>query len=402
MLVNDTPNYGGTAPNGTVPEEEEDMSHTMIIVAKGIVLCLIITAAILGNLLIIISVYRIHKLRITTNYFIVSLAVADILVAIFAMSFNAFYTVTESWEFPLWTCDLWNSCDVLFSTASILHLCCISVDRYYAIVKPFEYPNVIKKKTVVIMLVTVWVSSGLISFIPIFLGWYTTAEHLAERYKNPKECAFVVNKPYAVVSSCVSFWVPSFIMIAAYVRIFVEATRQEKMICANQIAAAIPQYPRNSTDTTAQMMVTMPNDRRNSHINECDEHATPIKRSINKMKREHKAAKTLGIIMGVFIFCWLPFFIWYVTEALCESCKSPDIIVAILFWIGYFNSSLNPIIYAYFNRDFREAFQDTLNCLCRHCEKACTRKNRNDVHFNCTYRSTQDIGIVQNNRVRDI
>lgn len=55
----------------------------------------------------------------------------------------------------------------------------------------------------------------------------------------------------------------------------------------------------------------------------------------------------------------------YITVSLCgkEDCPSPDILVAILFWIGYFNSTLNPIIYAYFNRDFREAFKNTLNCL---------------------------------------
>lgn len=53
----------------------------------------------------------------------------------------------------------------------------------------------------------------------------------------------------------------------------------------------------------------------------------------------------------------------YLTTSLCKSCPSPDVLVAILFWIGYFNSTLNPLIYAYFNRDFREAFKSTLNCL---------------------------------------
>lgn len=55
----------------------------------------------------------------------------------------------------------------------------------------------------------------------------------------------------------------------------------------------------------------------------------------------------------------------YTTVSLCgtQTCPSPDILVAILFWVGYTNSTLNPIIYAYFNRDFREAFKNTLNCL---------------------------------------
>uniref|UniRef100_A0A1B0DQ68 G-protein coupled receptors family 1 profile domain-containing protein n=1 Tax=Phlebotomus papatasi TaxID=29031 RepID=A0A1B0DQ68_PHLPP len=55
----------------------------------------------------------------------------------------------------------------------------------------------------------------------------------------------------------------------------------------------------------------------------------------------------------------------YVVTTLCgeEACPCPDIVVAVLFWIGYFNSTLNPLIYAYFNRDFREAFKNTLECI---------------------------------------
>ncbi|KAB0790070.1 hypothetical protein PPYR_15611, partial [Photinus pyralis] len=54
----------------------------------------------------------------------------------------------------------------------------------------------------------------------------------------------------------------------------------------------------------------------------------------------------------------------YVTSTVCGEvdCPTPDIVVGMLFWIGYFNSALNPLIYAYFNRDFREAFKDTLLC----------------------------------------
>jgi hypothetical protein len=106
-------------------------------------------------------------------------------------------------------------------------------------------------------------------------------------------------------------------------------------------------------------------------IHHGDLHSTPTKeRNIIKMKREHKAARTLGVIMGTFILCWLPFFLWYVSTTLCgEACPCPDIVVSVVFWIGYFNSTLNPLIYAYFNRDFREAFKNTLQCafcsLCR-------------------------------------
>lgn len=159
----------------------------------GSVMGFIIVASICGNLLVIVSVMRHRKLRIITNYFVVSLAFADMLVAMGAMTFNASVQITHKWLFGYFMCDVWNSLDVYFSTASILHLCCISVDRYYAIVKPFKYPINMTKKVVAIMLLNTWLSPAIIAFVPIFQGWYTTTVHLEYRRNHPNECNFKVN-----------------------------------------------------------------------------------------------------------------------------------------------------------------------------------------------------------------
>lgn len=96
---------------------------------KGAIFVLIIVGAVLGNALVIISVQQNRKLRVITNYFVVSLAMADMLVALCAMTFNASVELSGRWLFGSFMCNVWNSLDVYFSTASILHLCCISVDR---------------------------------------------------------------------------------------------------------------------------------------------------------------------------------------------------------------------------------------------------------------------------------
>lgn len=215
----------------TIENIHPNWTDLIILVIKGFIFGTIIVSAILGNALVIISVHRHRKLRVITNYFVVSLAMADMLVALCAMTFNASVELTGGrWLFGYFMCDVYNSLDVYFSTASILHLCCISVDRYYAIVRPLEYPITMTHRTVSFMLTNVWMLPAIISFTPIFLGWYTTSGHKKFRAEHPDVCAFVVNQYYAVISSSISFWIPGIVMVTMYCRIYKEAVRQRKAL----------------------------------------------------------------------------------------------------------------------------------------------------------------------------
>ena len=77
-------------------------------------------------------------------------------------------------------------------------------------------------------------------------------------------------------------------------------------------------------------------------------------------KKEKRATLILGLIMGSFIACWLPFFFLYILTPACPKCKIPDTAFAVAFWLGYMNSALNPAIYTIFNKDFRRAFRRIL------------------------------------------
>ncbi|XP_054726415.1 octopamine receptor beta-1R [Anastrepha obliqua] len=331
----------------TSPSTSEMSLHLAFVIIKCFIIVLIILAAILGNVLVIVSVMRHRKLRIITNYFVVSLAVADMLVALCAMTFNASVEITGKWMFGTVMCDIWNSFDVYFSTASIMHLCCISVDRYYAIVQPLDYPLIMTHRRVFFMLMMVWLLPALLSFLPICSGWYTTAENWKYLKTNPHICEFKVNKAYAIVSSSMSFWIPGFVMVFMYYRIYQEAVRQERLVYRSKVAALL-------LDKHLQIS-QIPKPRPSIQVEQS---------TITTMRRERKAARTLGIIMSAFLLCWAPFFLWYLTSTLCNNCTTPRIVVGLLFWIGYFNSALNPIIYAYFNRDFRGAFKKTLKSCC--------------------------------------
>ncbi|XP_046865425.1 5-hydroxytryptamine receptor 2A isoform X2 [Drosophila willistoni] len=79
-------------------------------------------------------------------------------------------------------------------------------------------------------------------------------------------------------------------------------------------------------------------------------------------KRERKAAKTLAIITGAFVVCWLPFFVMALTMSLCKECEMAisDTVASLFLWLGYFNSTLNPVIYTIFSPEFRQAFKRIL------------------------------------------
>ncbi|KAF5298152.1 hypothetical protein FQA39_LY02576 [Lamprigera yunnana] len=119
----------------------------------------------------------------------------------------------------------------------------------------------------------------------------------------------------------------------------------------------------------------------------------------SKMKRERKAARTLGIIVSAFLVCWLPFFLWYLITSLCgPTCYNPQSVITLVFWVGYFNSALNPLIYAYFNREFRIAFKKTLHSCCQITSKriCCRKRPRSDP---TTY-SNASSEIHMNNHLR--
>lgn len=247
------------------------------------------------------------------------------------------------WLFSKTLCDIFNANDVLFSTASLLHLCCISMDRYIAILDPFHYHTRMTKLRAGLMLGAAWGASALISHGPIHAGWYTTEDG---EDRPVHECSFVVNKVYAIVSSSVTFWTPLTVMVFAYVKIYREALRQQRSIRKYAIGGG---YSGISNGISGG-------------ISNGSGSLTAVNVNSKAMKREHKAAKTLGIIMGCFLCCWLPFFLWYVIVTFCTDCYTPPTVEALLFWIGYCNSAVNPIVYAFYNRDFRRAFVNQLCC----------------------------------------
>ena len=109
-----------------IAEEQAELKNSY----WALVLMLFPLTTIFGNSLVVLSVFREKNLRTVTNYFVVSLALADMTVAAAVMPFAVYYEVTKRWLMSKVLCDAWVAVDVMASTASILNLVAIAVDRF--------------------------------------------------------------------------------------------------------------------------------------------------------------------------------------------------------------------------------------------------------------------------------
>ncbi|XP_041915323.1 5-hydroxytryptamine receptor 4 isoform X2 [Alosa sapidissima] len=313
-------------------------------------LAVIIVMTVLGNLLVMVALCKDRQLRKKkTNYFIVSLAFADLLVALLVMPFAAIELTTGQWRYGETFCLIRTSLDVLLTTASILHLCCIALDRYYAICcQPLVYRNKMTPLRVTLMLGGCWVIPSFISFLPIMQSWNVIGiEDIIEQRKfsstNETYCVFLVNRPYALICSAVAFYVPLGLMVLAYQRIYVTAMEHARQIGTLQRAGSAPEYLSSAGGGGGSSSET---------------HGGS---SSSRIKIETKAAKTLAVIMGCFCLCWAPFFVTNVVDPFIQYTVPWQMWTAWL-WLGYVNSGLNPFLYAFLNRAFRRAFLMILCC----------------------------------------
>ena len=262
-----------------------------------------------GNLLVIISIIYFKQLHIPTNYLILSLAVADLLVGVLVIPFSMAFTVTTCWYHESLFCKVRGSFDVTLSTASILNLCCISIDRYYAVCQPLAYRSKINDCITGFMILLSWGVAALIGIGIIIAGF------------NQGKCedSCLIDALISTTLACIfSFYIPVIIMLSIYLKIFLVALRQ-----ANSIQ-----------NTTCQN----------------------TKSGETVSKTERKATKTLAVVMGVFLLCWTPYFLCIIFQPLMYS-LTPVAVIETLNWLTLSNSMLNPFIYAFFYRWFRSAFR---------------------------------------------
>ncbi|XP_029470841.1 5-hydroxytryptamine receptor 2B [Rhinatrema bivittatum] len=327
-----------------------------------------------GNILVILAVSLEKKLQNATNYFLMSLAVADLLVGLFVMPI-ALLTILFNSEWPLHNslCSIWLFLDILFSTASIMHLCAISLDRYVAIKKPIQASQFNSRAKTVIKIAIVWLISIGIA-IPIPIQGIKDESNIFEN----KTCIVRPErfKDFITYGSLVAFFIPFGIMVVIYL-LTIQALRKKAYLIKNKPPQRLnwstvsTVFQRDMTPCSSPEKVAMLNGSKKDKGPVSPHEEMPIRRmssvgkkSMQTITNEQRASKVLGIVFFLFVLMWCPFFITNVASVLCDSCDKKLIqkLMEIFVWVGYVSSGVNPLVYTLFNQTFRQAFSRYITC----------------------------------------
>ncbi|XP_072252925.1 trace amine-associated receptor 13c-like [Leuresthes tenuis] len=276
-----------------------------------VILSSISVLTVMLNLLVIISISHYRQLHTPTNILLLSLTVSDFLVGLLTMP-GEILRNTACWFLGDLMWSLYNYVTVTITSASIGDMVLISIDRYVAICDPLHYPTRVTERRVKLCVCLCWLCSALYSFL--FIKDDLTL--LGRHNSSYGECVVFIDDISGTVDLVLIFVLPVTVITVLYVRVFVVAVSQARAM--------------RSHVTTVKLQLSV---------------------TIKTKKSELKAARTLGVIMIVFLICFIPYY--------CVSLVGADLLnsssTSFVFYMFYFNSCLNPVIYALFYPWFRKA-----------------------------------------------
>lgn len=332
-------------PNISHPGNHSELNHTSLlssagpsdteIISQAVILIIVLIVSVGGNGLVCFLVFTVKQLQIPTNYFILSLALADFLFAVICLPFRIVFVLQYYlWTLGLGTCKFWVWLDLVFCSASVANLAAISVDRYLKIASPLTYDIRMTSKRVVFILITLWGYSTSLASLSFVSG---DASGIIVR----NQMCYIDNKIFLTVISVIGFFAPFAIMLLMYCFVFKVAVSQAKELFRLQVSLYSGSQPNAARRKSSRVLP-------------------------GTIFFEVKATKTLIILLSVFCICWSPFFVLTLLSLHSKALLGPPVWLSKLLKIVFVhllpncNAAFNPIIYTTYNLQFRKAIQRLL------------------------------------------
>uniref|UniRef100_A0AC34QVW5 G-protein coupled receptors family 1 profile domain-containing protein n=1 Tax=Panagrolaimus sp. JU765 TaxID=591449 RepID=A0AC34QVW5_9BILA len=370
-----------------INDESYFLQNPVIAAFFCVFVSLLILATIVGNAMVCLAIFMVRKLKQQpANLLLISLAVADFSVGLLVMPIALIYMIEDRWMLGDFLCRFWTSADLTLCTASILNLCLISVDRYLVVTRPLRYCAKRTRRRMLGYIAIVWIGALFVSVTPLIVLPWSKIENT---------CQVPQNQVYQIYATIISFYGPCLIMVILYIQMW----RAAKRLCTKDRLATKwsltirddPNHNENNYNNSNEIVTELSDMNGNGTCKDLTKKRpfhrpstflnvvrTPLveigilsifgnkahlqMHSRSTEKGEDKARKTLGVIMSVFIICWLPFFILALLKSQNLVTSLPKWLDILTLWLGYFNSMLNPLIYCKYNREFRVPFREMLCC----------------------------------------
>ncbi|XP_006772863.1 PREDICTED: muscarinic acetylcholine receptor M1 [Myotis davidii] len=345
----------------------------------GITTGLLSLATVTGNLLVLISFKVNTELKTVNNYFLLSLACADLIIGTVSMNLYTTYLLMGRWVLGTLACDLWLALDYVASNASVMNLLLISFDRYFSVTRPLSYRAKRTPRRAVLMIGLAWTVSFVL-WAPAILFWQYL---VGERTVLAGQCyiQFLSQPIITFGTAMAAFYLPVTVMCTLYWRIYRETENRDEKSMESltssegeepgpEVAIKMPmvdpeapapakQPPRISPNTVKRP--TRKGRERPGKSQKPRGKDQLAKRKTFSLVKEKKAARTLSAILLAFILTWTPYNIMVLVSTFCKDCV-PGTLWELGYWLCYVNSTVNPMCYALCNKAFRDTFRLLLLC----------------------------------------
>ncbi|KFO31280.1 orexin receptor type 2 isoform X1 [Fukomys damarensis] len=321
---------------------------------------IVFVVALVGNVLVCVAVWKNHHMRTVTNYFIVNLSLADVLVTITCLPATLVVDITETWFFGQSLCKVIPYLQTVSVSVSVLTLSCIALDRWYAICHPLMFKSTAKRARNSI--VVIWIVSCII-MIPqaIVMECSTMLPGLGNKTTLFTVCeerwgGEIYPKMYHTCFFLVTYIAPLCLMVLAYLQIF------RKLWCR--------QIPGTSSVVQRKWKALQPASQPRGSAPQAKSRISAVAAEIKQIRARRKTARMLMVVLLVFAICYLPISILNVLKRVfgmfthTEDRETVYAWFTFSHWLVYANSAANPIIYNFLSGKFREEFKAAFACCC--------------------------------------